>query len=249
MDTIERYAAELRQHWKLGELPIANLVTTAEAYGVLTVRHALDAETLDALSEWLEPEDVPLVVLNIDKRVAVRSRLDLAHELGHIAMHRRIAEVHLKRPETFRLLEEQAFRFGAAVLLPEHAFLDDLYSISLDGLRALKPRWKVSIAMMIERLRHLEVITEERHRKLRINYSSRQWNRDEPFDDEIELERPKFIAKAIRMLITENVQNLEEITLSTGFARFWIERLLDLSPDTLSPIQSDIKILEFKRRA
>jgi Zn-dependent peptidase ImmA (M78 family)/transcriptional regulator with XRE-family HTH domain len=248
MDKVEQYAADLRLQWSLGEKPIANLVSTAEKHGVLIVRHALDAVTLDALSEWLEPEGIPFVILNQDKLIAVRSRLDLAHELGHIVLHRRVTEGQLKKPETFRLIEDQAFRFGAALLLPEHAFLEDLYSVSLDGLRALKPKWKVSIAMMIERLKHLEIITEAQHRKLRINYSTRQWNRNEPFDDEIEPEQPAFLAKAVRMLITENIQSLEEITSSTGFGREWIERLLGLPSDFFSPKQPDIRTLELIRR-
>jgi hypothetical protein len=102
--------------------------------------------------------------------------------------------------------------------------------------------------MMIERLKHLEIITEEQHRKLRINYSTRQWNRNEPFDDEMEPEEPSFLAKAVRMLINENIQNIEEITLSTGFGREWIERLLGLPQNALSAKQPDIKILEFTRR-
>lgn len=249
MDTLEHYANDLRLAWGLGEEPIAHLVATAERQGVLVIRHVLDAETLDALSEWLQPEGIPLVILNLDKHIAVRSRLDLAHELGHIAIHRRVSPDYLRKPEAFRVIEDQAFRFGASLLLPEHAFLDSLYSISLDGLRAVKPKWKVSIAMMIERLKHLGIITDEQYRRLRINYSTRQWNRHEPFDDEIEVERPSFLGKAVKMLVTENIQNPDEVTTNTGFTREWLERLLDLPSDILSPKGPELRILEFKRRA
>ena len=250
IEKIEQYACDLRQYWGLGEEPIANLVATAEKHGALIIRHTLDAETLDALSEWLEPEGIPLVVLNLDKGVAVRSRLDLAHEIGHMVLHSRVNEEQLRKADTFRLIEDQAFLFGAALLLPEHAFLEDLYSLSLDGMCAFKPKWKVSIAMMIERLKNLGILNEERYRRLRINYSTRQWNRSEPYDDEdrIQQEQPTFLAKAVKMLVQENIQSTEEIVSNTGFTREWIQQLLDLPNSMLWPKQPD-NIVELKRRA
>src|SRR5208282_344946 len=109
---------------------------------------------------------------------AVRSRLDLAHELGHLFLHRGVTEAQLRHPDMFHLIEDQAFRFGAALLLPEHSFLEDLYSVSLDALLAIKLKWKVSIAMMIERLKDLSIVNHEQHKRLRINYSARQWNKE-----------------------------------------------------------------------
>ena len=70
---------------------------------------------------------VPYVLLNSDKECAVRSRLDLAHELGHICIHQAIPESTLNKQEFFTLIERQAFRFGSAFLLPEKAFLDDVF--------------------------------------------------------------------------------------------------------------------------
>jgi hypothetical protein len=138
--------------------------------------------------------------------------------------------------------------FAAALLLPEHSFLQDLYSLSLDGLRSLKPKWKVSVAMMIERLKDLSVINDEQRRKLRINYSVRQWNKAEPFDDEIEVERPMFITRAIRLMVQKELQTVEQISVNSGFSPEWIHRLLSIPPDRLSP-DPDPRVIEFKRRA
>ena len=235
MDRIESVAADVREHWNLGEGPITNLIETAESKGAITLRHSLDAETLDALSEWLQPEHFPLIILNADKNVAVRSRLDLGHELGHMFLHRGLGMESLRRSDVFRLVENQAFRFGAALLLPEHSFLEDLYSVSLDALLALKLKWKVSIAMMIERLKDLNIVNADQHKRLRINYSARRWNREEPYDKEIALEQPKFLARAIRLLLDGRVQTLDQISANTGFGRDWIERLLNLPPELTSP--------------
>ena len=248
MGDVEEMADELRDFWRLGMGPIGDLTAIAESNGILILRQPLDAETLDALSEWLIPEDLPIVVLNADKQVAVRSRLDLAHEIGHILIHRRVPIEFLRRTETFKLIEDQAFRFGAALLLPEQEFLGDLYSLSLDALRAQKPTWKVSVAMMIEWLKHHGMLDYEQHRRLRINYSARKWNRGEPLDDELRVEEPSFISKAIRLLIHERIQTVDQIVAATGFSQEWIQKLLSLRPAALlSPdLDPQLKVVEFR---
>ena len=248
MDRIEAIAADVREAWNLGEGPITNLVEATELKGAIVLRHSLDAESLDALSEWLKPEGFPLIVLNADKSVAVRSRLDLAHELGHMFVHRDAGAALLRHSDMFRLVEDQAFRFGAALLLPEHSFLEDLYSISLDALVAIKLKWKVSVAMMIERLKDLNIISPEQHRRLRINYSARQWNKEEPYDREIEPEQPMFLARALKLMLDSRVHTIDQFSSNTGFSREWIERLLNLPPD-LIPQKSKLKLLDFKRPA
>jgi Zn-dependent peptidase ImmA (M78 family) len=152
------------------------------------------------------------------------------------------------QPATFKLIESQAFRFGSALLLPEHSFLEDLYSLSLDGLLALKHKWKVSVAMMIERLRGLGTITDEQYRRLRINYSARQWNKEEPYDSEIPVEQPGMILEALRLMLQENIQSIDQISATTGFSREWVEKLLNLPPD-LGSVSMQPKVIEFKRRA
>ncbi len=193
----------MRAFWNLGDGPIVNVARVMENNGAIVLRHPLDADTLDALSGWAQPEGLPYVLLNSDKNCSVRSRLDLAHELGHIVLHRSVTETSLKKSELFALIESQAFRFGAAFLLPEEPFLSDLYSISLDALKVLKRKWKVSIAMMIERLKHLNVIDADQHKRLRINYVGRKWTREEPFDDEILIEEPSVVSSAFRMMVGE----------------------------------------------
>jgi Zn-dependent peptidase ImmA (M78 family)/transcriptional regulator with XRE-family HTH domain len=248
MTGIEVAAAEIRDHWNLGDGPITNLVEAAENKGAVVFRHSLDAESLDALSEWSRPEGIPLVVLNADKNICVRSRLDLAHELGHLFLHRAVTEAQLRHPPLFRLIEDQAFRFGAALLLPEHSFLEDLYSVSLDALLALKLKWKVSIAMMIERLKDLNIVNPEQHKRLRINYSARQWNKGEPYDREIENEHPEFLGKATKLMLDSRVQTIDQFSANTGFSKEWISRLLNLSPELNSP-KTRLRLVDSKQLA
>ena len=221
-----------------------------ENNGAIVLRHPLDAETLDALSGWARPENIPYVLLNSDKDCAVRSRLDLAHELGHLMLHQQITITTLHKQELFSLIEKQAFRFGASFLLPAEPFLADLYSISLDALKVLKRKWKVSIAMMIERLKHLGVIDDDQHRRLRINYVARKWTRQEPFDDEIPVEQPSVIVAAFRLLVQEKIQSVEQVSVNSGFSHHWLERLMNAPLELFSPPPTvGLKVVPIRRTA
>jgi hypothetical protein len=100
---IEDAAADLRVLWGLGSGPIADLVRTFELNGGIVIRHDLEAETLDALSGWASPECVPYVVLNADRTSCARSRVNLAHEIGHLILHRNVQPSTLNKKEMFAL--------------------------------------------------------------------------------------------------------------------------------------------------
>lgn len=248
MRDVEAWANQTRAFWGLGEGPIANLLRVTENNGALVIRDYLEAEGLDALSEWLQPEGIPLIVLNADKESAVRSRLDLAHELGHLILHRSVTPDDLKKGALFKQIERQAFRFAGALLLPERPFLADLYSLSLDALRALKPKWKVAIAAMIHRLSDLKVLSEEQERRFWINYSRRGWRGHEPLDDQLPCETPTVLPQAFKILV-EQGQNRDQIPVSVGHGRTQIEQVANLPDNFLSteaPVQA--KVIQFRRR-
>jgi Zn-dependent peptidase ImmA (M78 family) len=126
--------------------------------------------------------------------------------------------------------------------------LEDLYSLSLDGLQSLKLKWKVSIALMIERLRDLGMLNQDQYRRLRINYSARQWSKKEPYDDEIAVEEPGFMTRALRLMLEGHTHTVDQLSASTGFSRDWIEWLLNVPPDLETP-KPQLKLVDFKRRA
>lgn len=74
-----------------------------EANGIYVSRGTLDAETLDACSEF--DGQRPYVFLNSDKNILVRSRFDCAHELGHLVLHRNIRQKDLNRAVDFKVIE------------------------------------------------------------------------------------------------------------------------------------------------
>jgi len=246
---IEKLAAQTREYWRLGDSPIPHLIRTVESNGAVVVVDSLDASTLDALSQWAMPEDMPFVVLNDEKESAVRSRLDLAHEIGHLVMHRGFPQEYLNRRPQFRQMEEQAFRFGAAFLLPEKPFLDDLYSVSLETFRLLKAKWKVSIGMMIKRVQDLDVVDEAAAQRLWMNYSRRGWRLREPLDDETPVEGPTLLARAIEFLFSERLQSREQFFQEAALDVKDLSRLSGLAANAFAPSEPAVnrRVLEFKR--
>ena len=230
--TIESAAEQVRQHWTLGDGPVANMVRTLEANGVIVWRTAFEAETLDAFSEYRSPQ--PVVVLSSDKGNYYRSRFDAAHELGHLVLHRNVDGKSLNRSSDFKLLENQAHQFASTFLLPAMAYSKELWAVSLDAFRSLKPRWNASIALQIVRARQLGMVNENQEKRLWINLSRRGWRKREPLDDAVPSEKPGLVAEGMRMLVNNKVRTGEQMAQDINLSAYELERLTEAEPGTLT---------------
>ena len=161
---IEQAAEDARRYWRMGDGPIANMILLLENQGAIVARDQLGADTLDGLSQFITEDERPYMVIGIDKGSPARWRFDAAHELGHMLLHANIGRETLDRPEMHRKIEKQAHHFARAFLLPLGSFGDDLFGVSLDAFRAIKPRWNVSIATMIFRARDAGLLSEDTER-------------------------------------------------------------------------------------
>lgn len=82
----EEIARLVRAAWQVPYGPIRNLVAVVEAAGGIVVQCSFGTRQLDAVSQW--PRGMaPLFFVNTDNPVD-RWRYTLAHEVGHIIMHR-----------------------------------------------------------------------------------------------------------------------------------------------------------------
>lgn len=169
-------ATLLRQHWRLGDKPIANMIYLLEAHGIRVFSLAENTKEVDAFSLWRD--DVPYVFLNRFKS-SERSRYDAAHELAHLCLHKHgganteyIADG----------LEKEANAFAGAFLMPE----TDVKAIcnrplySVNDLAEYKKRWRVSAAALNYRLRELRMISEGKATSNYVEMSRRGWLKTEP---------------------------------------------------------------------
>jgi Zn-dependent peptidase ImmA (M78 family)/transcriptional regulator with XRE-family HTH domain len=227
-ELIEELAIETRRFWKLGNGAISNVVWLLENNGAVITRTKLEADTLDAFSEWQEIEGTPYMILGADKSIAVRSRFDAAHELGHIILHRYIDKSRIGKTSTFKLMEQQAHRFAGAFLLPQPAFLHDFFSATLDTFQMLKPKWGISIQMMLYRAQDLGLIKPEQAQRMWANSARRGWRLKEPLDDQLEVEQPRLLRRSFEMLINEGVQTRAQILSALPYSAMDVEELAGL---------------------
>ena len=225
---IERIATECRQHWNLGMGPIADILLVLENAGICVVKEEVGSIAMDGLSHWSEADQRPYVLVAADKDTCVRSRLDAAHELGHLVLHRRIKEKTLVDKASFKEIERQAFFFAGAFLLPAESFAAEVWSPSLNSFLTLKERWKVSVGAMVKRCRNLGMIGEEYEQRLWKHYGARGWRKAEPLDDTIPVEVPRLLSRSVRLLIDEHVRSREQLLADFRLPATDIESLCGL---------------------
>ncbi len=237
---IEDAAIKCRELFCIEQGPIADLVTVLENNGIVVSRGLLDADNMDAFCEW--DDEIPFIFLGADKTSAARSRMDAAHELGHLILHRFVEPQQLRTPGFHKLLEQQAFRFGSAFLMPS-SWLKELWAPTLDAFLALKARWKVSIAAMISRSENLGVVNADQAQRLWINYNRRQWRKNEPLDDKLIPEEPRIIKRCLELLLEDRTKTRDQILLDLNLNSRDVEQLAGLPSGFLSSNHGDVFVM------
>lgn len=227
-DEIELAASECRDLWRIGRTAVPDLALAIEGAGVVLIREETGISQIEGLSAWSDALGRPLVLLSADKDNGYRSRFDLAHELGHLILHR-----FIPRPterDRHKQLEQQAHRFAGAFLLPAETFASEVRTpVTLDDLLLLKRRWGVSVAAIVMRLRALKILDEEAAQSLFKRRSARWGAKSEPGDGDRSPERPRLLRRTIDLLVEENVMPLDSIPRHIGLAAHDIEMLAGLS--------------------
>lgn len=245
---IEDFATQARRHWGLGDGPISNILNLLESNGVVVSLFDLEADTLDALSQWADYDNSPYIFLSSSKKSAARSRFDISHELGHLTFHKSLNKNVCSNPIEHSIIEKQAHRFASAFLMPENTFTNDLTSPTLDCFWALKEKWQVSIKAMIMRCQHLDIIDEDYATRLYINYNRRGWAKREPLDDKLVIEQPKLLRRSFELLIKENVFSRNDIVNHIPYPITTLEELINL-PNGFLAVRDNIEFLPSLKRS
>lgn len=188
-------ADAVRKSWGLGESPIANMVHLLEAHGVRVFSLAEECADVDAFSFWRD--GVPYMFLNTLKS-AERSRMDAAHELGHLTLH------WGHETPRGREAEHQAQAFGSAFLMPRGSVLAKApRTARVDHLIKAKGYWKVAVANLAYRMHKLGLLTEWQYRSLFIEIGEKGYRRNEPRS--IDRETSQVLSKALGTLRAEGM--------------------------------------------
>jgi len=165
-------AHSLRALWMLGVRPILDMLALVESHGVRVFGLPAGDKEVDAFSFWWG--DRPFIFMNVGKS-AERLRFDLAHELGHLCMHRDI------RTNRTRRYELDANTFASTFLIPARGLVPQITGkLTLNDVMVLKKYWRVSATAMVRRLHQLGRITDWQYRSWMIELSERGFRTNEP---------------------------------------------------------------------
>ena len=164
-------AGAVRRDWSLGEYPIGEIVALLEAHGAVVFALPNDCMAVDAFSFWLDAR--PYIFLNT-KKSTERTRMDVAHELGHLVLHTRDSAGNRDR-------EREATAFAAAFLMPEQSVYAHTPRVTtLPQIIDAKRIWRVSAAALTVRLHDLGIITDMTYQSLFIQISRLGYRKQEP---------------------------------------------------------------------
>ena len=227
-DGIDDIAECVRSDWGLGLGPISNVLALLESNGIIACRYEMTGENVEAFSFWNGPR--PFIFMASEKSAGVRSRFDLAHELGHLVMHRHIDSADIEDRNFLKDIERQADRFAGAFLLPKHSFPNEVFTPRLDAFVEMKRRWKVSIQAMIYRCSDLGIFDESQILNMRKQVSFRRWRTSEPLDNPaiIPLENPRLLAKAFELVAQSGRMGIDELKQAVQINPRFIEAMCNL---------------------
>jgi Zn-dependent peptidase ImmA (M78 family) len=213
------------------EKPIPHLTRAIERLGVyvaaIDFSAELHAKHHDAFSTWLGPSfDLPLVAVRaIDSWE--RTRMSIAHEIGHLVMH------YVRRDGA---LEAEAYEFAAELLLPRSSLFERWpRQATLMALMPLKREWGMSLQSLIEHGYRNGLLADTQRTNLykqmsnkRDRISGERWRVTEPGWTEREPERPLLVAKIVELAFGSDT-NLASI--SAGICHWktdYLQQLLSM---------------------
>jgi Zn-dependent peptidase ImmA (M78 family)/DNA-binding XRE family transcriptional regulator len=188
-------ARDFRATLALPSGPILNLTSPVERAGVTLLTLPIAGKKHDAFSTWQPYRDgeYPLIV-TFSGSPGDRLRWNIAHELGHILLH---------RGGSGKEIESEADTFAAELLTPIDLMSAEIpMHPRLGALYAMKLRWGVSVQSMIRRAREVGCVSDQQYTSLFRQVSARGERMNERY--QIAREKPRIYRKMAELLYGES---------------------------------------------
>jgi Zn-dependent peptidase ImmA (M78 family) len=194
-------ARTLRSAWLIPQGPINNLTEYCERAGILVMWCKFDAP-VDGVT--MRVRDLPPCIFLNSKVTADRMRHSLAHELGHLIMHRIPTDN----------IEDEANTFAAEFLVPEKLFRNQVIGnrVSLEFLARQKAYWRVSMASILYQAGDLSLITRHQSEYIWKLVSSLGWRTREPAETDFPHEETTLFPKILRLHCDELGYDLDDLS-------------------------------------
>ncbi|MBP2453484.1 XRE family transcriptional regulator [Mycolicibacterium lutetiense] len=227
--------------------PVRNVIRTAERAGIAVAPISApvdETEKLLAGHNGVSSTRGDRAVLSyISGSTGDRQRFTVAHEIGHIVLHK-------NRAVAIKLREQEAHHFAGAMFLPRDVASREISeTLSLHGFMRLKAQYGLSIQAAIARGRTLGLISQERQRSLMIQISSRGWRKSEPVD--VRPENPMLLWSQLVATFgpTPYLPAAKALGVAPGFLHDWIpERNSKSRPSSSGETQSSDNVVTLTSR-
>jgi Zn-dependent peptidase ImmA (M78 family)/transcriptional regulator with XRE-family HTH domain len=215
---VEEIALAIRQLWSLPRGPVEDVTALLERAGVVVVSYDFGNDLCDGFTQH-PSEGMPPVVFVNTRQPKDKLRFTLAHELGHLVMHR------LPNPN----MEEEANRFAAEFLMPSADILKDFYNLSMDKFMALKLYWRTSMQSLIMKAHRLGRMSDSAFKYYMINMSKRGWRTREPVELTNVREAPRLVMQLVNGHIDHLDYTIEDMSRLIGLEPSEVEDLYGLA--------------------
>lgn len=197
--TPEEIAEMVRSYWNIPRGVLSDLTRILEDKGIFVIPISIVNEEFDATFYVNEKNDFAIILIN-SAVPPDRYRFNLAHELGHLIMHR------MPNPNC----EDEAHAFASAFLMPKKDIAEDLSGICFWDLLSLKTKWKVSMQAITRRAKDLRKITKEQYESFykQINYNG--YRKKEP-PCGLYKEKPQMLKYLVNYYLNELCYSKEQL--------------------------------------
>jgi len=169
--TPDQKAKSVREMLSLGDDdPLYSVPKTLEAFGIRVIE-VPTAEAIDGIAAVFGRERVTVLKRGLD---GDRSRLNAAHEFGHIVFGDVEEETEDKQSHA------RAFEFGACLLMPSAVLKRAIERQSMVHLVDMKKQYGVSLAAMIYRAEKAGFLSPKVAKTIWIEFAKRRWRHSEP---------------------------------------------------------------------
>jgi Zn-dependent peptidase ImmA (M78 family)/transcriptional regulator with XRE-family HTH domain len=238
-EDIEHAAQHCREHWQLTrDQPITNMIRVVENAGAVVTMFDGIPSTVDAFSI---DRARPIIIRSTFKQSPSRLRFDIAHECGHLVMHRGIQTGDNDS-------ENEANRFASAFLLPRDEFIKQFpkrQRLDWIALFNMKKYWKVSVQAIIRRAFDLGLINSAQYKTACAFINKNGYKKNEPYEPK-EHEKPELAELSLNLLREHLGVRLSDLAAHMGLKPIALAKLIGVPIEDLPPLNND-KVIDINR--
>jgi Zn-dependent peptidase ImmA (M78 family)/transcriptional regulator with XRE-family HTH domain len=231
---IEAIATAVRRTWMVPAGPIQDLTSWIERTGCFVIHIDLPDAAMDGVTIQAPDITPPCIFLNRDQP-ADRMRFSLAHELGHLVMHR------IPTPR----MEEEANAFAGAFLAPAKDILPyfSRRRIDLALLANLKPEWRMAMAALLYRAKQLKFVNDNQARYLWQQFNMHKIRMREPPELDFPTEQPTLMPKLLSLHLGQLGYSVAELQILLSMYEEELVEFHNLTSATRPPGRPKLRIV------